>query len=117
MAVTPADIQGLPSGEFTSLSDPVVQSFIDEAKREVNVSLYGDQADDAVKYLAAHLLAAMKKGSGGAAGPVIMEQAGPVSRQYASGNSSVSDDPVMATTYGRRYRQLQAQAAGGPRGL
>jgi len=118
VTIAPADIQALPSGEFAALADAVIQPFIDEAVREVNTDVFGDRTDDATKYLAAHLLACMIDGSRGAAGPIVQERAGPLGRMYAIPNRGTDGSTTLgATTYGRRYMELQRLVAGGPRAL
>lgn len=109
------DIRDLPSGEFATVDQSAIERVLSEATREVSRSAYGDRYDDAVLYLAAHLLAAQRKGSTGASGPVTMESAGPVSRQYASVGLQGSDDALLATFYGRRFRDIRLQCVGGPR--
>jgi hypothetical protein len=105
MSVTVADIQGMPSGEFASLGASVIQPFIDEAERIVGRDVWGELADDGVRYLAAHLLAVVRRGSSAPMGPVISETAGPVSRSYAA-PSVVSTQGYNSTLYGQRFQQL-----------
>lgn len=117
MAVSVSDIKALPSGEFASLTDGAIQPFIDEAVREINASVFGTRYDDAVKYLAAHLLASVRDGSKSASGAVISETAGPISRSYAAPMATASTDELSSTTYGRRYADIRHQCAGGPQVL
>lgn len=113
MSVLWTDIRDLPSGEFASLSEAAIAPYIAEASREVAESVYGDRYDDAVKYLAAHLIAVLTAGSRGTAGPVVSESAGPVSRSYAAPATIVSEH-FAATVYGRRFLDIRRQVAGGP---
>jgi len=113
---TAADIRALPSGEFAQLVDGSIQPFIDEAAREVSADVFGTIYEDAVKYLAAHLLAGIMSGSKGAAGPVISETAGPLSRSFSAPVVSATDS-LQSTAYGRRYLDLRRQVAGGPQVL
>lgn len=114
--VSAADIQALPSGEFASVADPIVQTFIDEAGREIDATAFGDRYDDAVTYLAAHLLAAAIAGSSGASGPVTSVTAGALSKQYAT-PYMMDGDALMITSYGRRYKQIRHACVGGPQAL
>jgi hypothetical protein len=105
MSVTASDIRDLPSGEFSSLTDAVINRFLAEAGREVNASVWGDRYDDGILYLTAHLLAFAKKGATGAAGPVTSETAGPLSISYG-GAATASDAALASTSYGRRYLEI-----------
>lgn len=63
-------------------------------------------------YLAAHYGTVSVQGSAGAAGPVIGESAGGLSRQYAS-NSPMGTDPLFDTTpYGKAFRNLARRSSG-----
>jgi hypothetical protein len=117
LVVSTSTIKELPSGEFASLTDGAIQPFIDEATREINATVFGARYDDAVKYLAAHLLTTMRGGSKSASGAVISETAGPLSRSYAAPSATVTTDELSSTTYGRRYADIRRQCAGGPQVL
>ena len=116
MTLAWTDIRDLPSGEFASLSESSISPSILEAEREVNESAFGDRYDDALKYLAAHLLAAMRQGSQGASGAVVSETVGPISRSYGAA-AITSSDALESTSYGRRYVEIRRQCAGGPQVL
>lgn len=117
MAVTPNDIQSLPSADFVGVDAGIIQRHLDEAAREVNPSVFGERTDDAVLYLTAHLVAVMMQGAEGPTGPVVSEQAGPVSRTFAARGHSNTGSDLEATAYGRRYQAICSQVAGGPRVL
>lgn len=117
MALVWSDIRDLPSGEFSEVSQEAIERAIAEAERELPRSVYGDRYDDAHLYLAAHLLAVQVKGSSSGGGPVVMESAGPVSRQYAQLTMQGDDSTLLATAYGRRFRDIRQQCAGVPRVL
>ena len=110
MTVTPATIQALPSLEFASVLDATVQIYIDEATCFMHESTWGDCFDTGVTYLAAHLLAVAMKGSFGAAGPVTMNKAGPISQSYAGYSTfgSTGGDNLNATSYGRQFQVLRS---------
>lgn len=116
MTLAWTDIRDLPSGEFSSLSESAISPFMLESEREVNESVFGDRYDDALKYLAAHLLAVGRKGSEGASGAVVSETVGPISRSYGAA-AITSSDALDSTAYGRRYAEIRRQCAGGPQVL
>ncbi len=103
MTVTVADIRAkFPA--FASTDAGTVTAAIEEAERSTNRAHFGGRADDAVKYLAAHILHQDAGGAGAAAGPMTSETKGPISRSFAV--SSTSSDPRASTAYGRRYLEL-----------
>lgn len=114
MTVAWTDIRDLPSGEFASLTQPVVESYIAEALRELDAAVFGERLDDATKYLAAHLLSLSRSGSVGPSGPMIAEHVGPVGRTYAVPMDGSSKSTLSTTAYGRRYADIRRQVAGGP---
>lgn len=72
--------------------------------RQIDDAVWGDMADDGRRYLAAHM-GAVYNSSPGAAGPLVSETLGPMSRSY--GASSSSDDDELATTkYGKMYLHM-----------
>lgn len=109
MAVSAADIQGMPSGEFASVSDATILAYITEAEARLDSGTWGAKYDLGVKYLAAHELAVDISGGMGAAGPVISESAGPLSRSYAASAlfSASNASNLNATSYGRKFQQLR----------
>lgn len=118
MTVVWTDIRDLPNGEFAAVTQSVAEGFISEAQDEISEASFGDRYDQAVKYLAAHLLAVMTGGSASPAGPVVSEAAGRVSRSYAAMVGTPSSlDSLQATSYGRRYMDIRRQMVGGPRVL
>lgn len=118
MSISWTDIRDLPSGEFATIGQSAIQAALDEASREASASVFGARYDDAVKYLAAHLLACLRGGSRGmVSGAVVSETVGPISRSF--GGSSVmapSVDSLGSTSYGRRFQDIRRQVAGGPVG-
>ncbi len=127
MSVSPADIVGADTGiapEFATLSNVLIQNFINDAELSVNPDFWGVKTDAGVKYLTAHRLTiSYPEGStsGGAAvsGPITKEKVGDLERTYGStsGSSSGSSvgDAMMATTkYGGIFLSLQEEIPGGP---
>ncbi len=92
--------------EFALVSATTVQAAIDEAERRTNRDTWAGKADDAVTYLAAHLLKMDLDGSSAAPGPVSAESAGPVSVTYSVPTAFAQDD-LGRTVYGQRYLGLQ----------
>ena len=74
--------------------------------RAIDGDVWGEFADDGKRYLAAHMATMAISGSGGAAGPVILETLGPMSRSYATTASTSGDDSLSLTRYGREYLRL-----------
>lgn len=115
MATTYTDVQALAS-EFEALAPTRINPFIDRAKRRCDASYFGALYDDAVLYLAAHLLAQAERGSAGAAGPVTSKTAGSLSIAYASPAASGVPPEYAGTQWGvefyRLVRSLAYQASG-----
>ena len=57
-------------------------------------------------YLAAHSGTIVLRGGSGAAGPVVSESAGPLSRTYAAGVVSASDSLLDTTSWGKMFSLL-----------
>lgn len=102
MAVVWTDIRDLPSGEFSTLTQGQIDPFIARAKRRVNEGHWGDQYDDGVMYMTAHLLALSRRPSS-AAGVVVSETVGSMSRSYAA---PTSGDLMQSTSYGQVFADL-----------
>lgn len=96
--------------EVTSAAPLTQAAILDAVDREVDESLWIDDADDGRKYLAAHL-ATISRSRG--AGPVTAEAVGSLSRSYAS---LLAFGHLGQTSYGieylRRIRLLTAGAFG-----
>lgn len=111
----PADIRNVAS-EFSALSDPEVQGFIDMADAQINPDAWGSRAKQAEIMLTCHLMTLLRR-KGGAAGPITGTRVGDVAVQYAAPMSSFIGsglDPTLATTsYGLAYAQLIKIAAMG----
>ena len=83
--------------EFGNIETAVVTATIAEAGRQCDSDVWGDQHDDAVNYLTAHLLAMRTQAIGQQIGAVP----GGGSTQYG----------LLATTYGSAYHFLQESLA------
>lgn len=105
MAVSYTDIQALPSGEFSSLTQTQIEEAIDLATAITDADYFGDNHDLAVKYLAAHFLVQMVEGGTAPAGPLTSRSAGIFSQSF--GGASASTDYEFGTTvYGKAYHHL-----------
>ncbi len=106
MTVLWTDIRDLPSGEFSSLSQTVIENSLTEANLLVNADFFGDLYDTAIKYMTAHLLvkAVQPSGSSAPAGPVTSVQQGPMRVDYAT--SSTTTSIFDTTVYGQQYKML-----------
>jgi hypothetical protein len=81
--------------EFNNLETTVITATIGEAERQNSSDVWGDQYDDAVNYMAAHLLASRTQSIGQQIGvansPRIERYAGAAGRTFA--------DTVYGSTY------------------
>jgi hypothetical protein len=119
VAVTAQNVRSLSlSGEFDSLVDAQIEPRITLAESLVNRDVWDtsatggrDLGDDGVAHLAAHFLALDQGATMGAAGPVMAESAGGMSRQYGFAvrqNSVTLDESLLLrTTYGQRFLMLR----------
>ena len=111
MAATPAMVQKLDlAGEFSGISDEIIQCIIDDDAVPRVGEIWGDCRDQATTLMAAHILARRLKGSSAPAGPVVSQSAGGLSRTYAGPSGpGISDNLLMSTTYGQDYLALAAK--------
>ena len=90
-----AELSGVPAG---------TQNYIlAHVEKQVDDTIWGDLADDARIFLAAHLGAVYFQ-SPGAAGSVVSEGLGPMSVSYSA--TAGSDDELGTTKYGRYYLHM-----------
>ena len=73
---------------------------------------YGDNRDQAVALLAAHMMT--MRGRNGVGGVVTSEKEGDLSRTYAQ-TSSANPAPLSATSYGQQLLELRNGCIFGPR--
>lgn len=99
--------------EFATVSDSDVQSFLDDAALQLNVSRWAAKYDLGHKYLAAHLLGMARPELASAAGPVQSESVGQVSVTYAVQTSAQAPSQYDATRQGREFRRLLLQLGAG----
>jgi uncharacterized membrane protein len=102
MAVTPTTLKQLFPA-FASETDARVQLLINAAKRRVSEGVFGVYYDDAVSYLAAHLLARDAAQNGGK-GAIASETVGSLSRSYS--NATATTGGYGSTTYGQEFFAL-----------
>lgn len=100
MAVVYTDVQALSSA-FASLTQDRIDPFIARAGRQCNATYYGDQYDDAVLYLAAHMLAEAER-QAGATGALSAASVGPLSASYAGAPAGVPSE-YASTQFGVRF--------------
>jgi len=108
VSVTASDIRD-HFAEFSGLSDTVINRWKAQAERRVNVSQWGEKADDAVLWLTAHLLkvtSSLACGQSGASGPVTAQKVGDLSVSY-SVPTRMSQTFLASTTYGQYYLTLK----------
>ena len=110
MALTTAGFKAVLT-EFSTVDDSVLQTYLDQAARLLNVDAWGERYDDGQLYLAAHLTTCFGSGAaeGGASGPVTAKRVGEVSASFAV--SDLAKQSVMGSTkYGRHFLELQRYA-------
>lgn len=105
--VTPADIKALPSGEFTHLSDEIIQATINRSKLQLHEPTWGELYDLGLLYLTAHDLVNLIEGGRGVSGPVTHHKAGPFSKGYST--IAMDGGSYATTSYGQKYIQLRRQ--------
>ena len=102
---------------FSSVADATVTAAITEADRWTNDAAYGtDRHDDAIRYLAAHLLAldaqanaaasAAASAGAGPSGPVSSKAGLSASISYAV-PSGAGDDWFASTVWGQRFLSIE----------
>lgn len=73
----------------------------------LNETSWGDRYDMACAYYAAHVATVTVRGGNGAAGNVVSESIGDVSRTYAVFSPAGSDPLLDTTPYGKHFRYLK----------
>ena len=83
-------------------------TFLSLAVQNVNSCIFGDKADQAVAYLAAHYIALSTGGSrsGGEAGPVVSKEEGDLAIKYGSVKSAPGEESLSLTHFGLTFLQL-----------
>lgn len=109
MAVTPDSLREFATefAEVVDFPNTIVQQTIDMAERRVNAAAFGDRHDDAVLFLAAHLLTLYKQQGSTAASARSSVKVGELSETFAVAPAEVSGS-LVATSWGREYIELQA---------
>ena len=108
MAVTAKDIKDC-FGEFAGTSDQLVDKFRLQAERRINLTQWGEKADDAILWLTAHLLKIEQQIRGGgiaASGPVQSKKVGDLAVSYKIPDS-MAKSFLASTTYGQYYLDLK----------
>ena len=114
-AITWADVIATPAPELSTVPVAAQDSILAYVNGLFALDLWGGEGsvelDRARRYMAAHFgtFELPGSGGGGAAGPVISESAGGLSRAYANLFSSGGDQLLGTTTYGRMYQLLVRQ--------
>lgn len=118
MAVTAQNVRDLSlRDEFADLTDTQINTRITLAETFVNRAVWDtaasggeDLGDNGVLYLAAHFLAVDLRSTVAAAGPVMAEAAGGLSRSYGlavrQSKVTINQSLLMRTIYGQRFMQL-----------
>lgn len=96
--------------EFETLSDTVITRWQTQAERRVNVTQWGEKADDAVLWLTAHLLKLQQSltcGLDPPSGVVASKKVGDVSVAYKVPDR-MSQTFLASTAYGQYYLTLRS---------
>lgn len=100
---------------FASMADGTVSAFLAEAARSVSTQWSEADYGDAIMYLAAHMIAEENAAGGiGAAsksGAIKRVKADTVEIEYAG--SSLADEVLSGTLYGRRFLALRRRNIAG----
>ena len=114
---TPAEFKGrFP--EFSTVSDAVVQSLIDESDAVLNESTWGDCYKSAVMFRAGHFLVGNQIAAGGnpeglrLANSKSVDSASIGYTDLSSGSKSPLESDMMSTYYGRLYLNLRRSCIG-----
>lgn len=108
MSVTANDIRD-HFGEFSELSDTVINMWLTQAERRINRTQWGEKADDATLWLAAHLLKIQQTLACGISpppGPVASQKVGDLSVAYKVPDR-MGDTFLASTAYGQYYLTLK----------
>jgi hypothetical protein len=107
-AITWDDVIAL-APEVADLSVTGQGFLLDYVNTYLNVSLWGGEDSSRLRlgriYFAAHLAAITVEGGGSAAGPVISEKVGEISRTFANASMSTATG-LGSTGYGRMFQLL-----------
>jgi hypothetical protein len=104
MSVTWIEIRDHISGDFSSLSQAVIEEYITEAETCLEEDCFGDKYDRAVRFLAMHELYLGMKGGGGA-GVLASATAGPLSKSFRT-NTFGDKSRYGLTMYGQEVLRL-----------
>lgn len=99
MATTPQDVRNI-AREFRdtgAFPDPVIAGFITDAAVHVNAASWGDSYDNAIKYMAAHLMALSN--------PAV--SAKPVRVYETPGAADIG--MLGQTTYGQHFASMRSE--------
>jgi hypothetical protein len=104
------------AGEFSAVADGTVENFLAYAALRIDTGIWGNVYDQALVYLAAHMLKMDPSYGGaytGAAGAVIAQKDGDLSRSYAAppAVSSLTDSYLLRTSYGAQFLALRDSRA------
>ncbi len=93
-----------------------INRFINYAINRVNRTQFGDNANLATAYMAAHMLKVVKNNTtGSASGPVKKKKTGDVEEQYAVSSVNPLSAPLSRTEYGIEFQGLSKATFIGPR--
>lgn len=108
MAVSANDIRD-HFAEFDCLSDTVINQWKAQAERRINLSCWGNKADDAILWLTGHLLKisqTLAAGLDAAPGPVTTRKVGDLSVSYSI-PKEMGATFLASTVYGQYYLTLK----------
>lgn len=91
--------------QYESIGDDTLNTYITLAAQRIAPAVFGEVYEQAVAYLAAHMLV-MNRDRKGASGPVTSERAGEVARSYGF-SPDYTNSYYGATGYGREFLSLR----------
>lgn len=94
---------------FESADHYLIEMLLTEAGTQIDNTWLEQDYQNAILYWTAHMLQTEinAAGAGGANGVIQSESFGPMSRTYAVNASTVSDEALETTIYGRRFKALR----------
>ena len=87
--------------EFSKVQPAKVLRFVGYAALTLDRGVFGDKADLATAFLAAHMLKMSKRKTGGV---ITMEKVGDLQRQYSM---SSKDTELDQTPYGKEFKRIR----------
>ena len=109
MTVVASDVKALAT-ELASVADATITTWLAIVERRIHRASFGDRADDAVTFLAAHcvtLAVRANAGDSGSVGHLASRSVGGVSVTFATMPVPFGDEVLASTMWGQLYIDLR----------